>query len=295
MYLKVLVTGGSGFIGTALCRKLLAEGNEVFVLDTVEGDLKDVTYYLGDISEPYIIHSAIWEGIDVVYHLAAMANVDEVRTHRDKAFQINLRGTFNVSEACRENNILMIMASTACVYGNTPEHPSTEDGPTCPMDLYGVTKRVGEEIVKSLPRWIILRFGTTVGPEMRHALATWIFLNQAHNDKPFTITGNGQQTRNWIYVDDLVEGCYLALEKGRTNQIFNLAGSKSYTVKEMAEICFNVVHGNIHEIHFDLIPAREGDVFKEDISIEKARRMLGWKPKTSLKEALRKSYKGAFK
>jgi nucleoside-diphosphate-sugar epimerase len=146
-----------------------------------------------------------------------------------------------------------------------------------------------------LPRWVILRFGTTVGPEMRPALATWIFLNQAHNNEPFTITGNGRQSRNWIYVEDLVEGCYLAFKNYKSNEIFNLVGEKSYTIYRMAEMCAEIVNRTAKNSSWKYLPAREGDVFIENISIEKAKRMLGWKPKTNLKEALRKSYEGVFK
>lgn len=293
--MRILITGGSGFIGRTLCRKLLEDGHELYVLDIVKGDLKNVKYIIGDIIDPSIVNLPIWKDIDVVYHLAAMANVDEVRIKREKAFQVNLHGTYNISETCRENDVLMIMASTACVYGNTPQHPSTEDGPTCPMDLYGVTKRAGEEIVKSLSRWVILRFGTTVGPEMRSALATWIFLNQAHNGEPFTITGNGQQTRNWIFIEDLANGCRAVIRKHIENEIINLVGAKSYTIYRMAEMCAEIVNGTAKNTSWKFLPVREGDVNFENISIEKAMRLLGWKPKIDLKEALEKSYKVVFK
>jgi nucleoside-diphosphate-sugar epimerase len=289
--LNILITGGSGFIGTSLARRLLSAGHKVTSLDTCPPKI-DIDYIEADITNPKLKEAKFWEGMDVCYHLAAMANVDDCRAYKDKAFSVNLYGTFNVAEACRRYNIKMIFASTACVYGDTPQHPSTEDGPTHPMDLYGVTKLAGEEIIKLLSRWVILRFGTTVGPEMRSALATWVFLNQAHNNEPFTITGNGSQCRNWIYVEDLVEGCYKALKA--ENQIFNLVGRKSYTIYEMAEMCAEIVNGTAKNMRVKYIPAREGDVMKEDISIEKAKQILDWQPKTSLKEALKKSYKKAF-
>lgn len=294
--MKILITGGSGFIGSTLCRRLLKAGHEVYTLDTIPSKVDKVNSIIGDITDSKIKDYNFWVGIDVCYHLAAMANVDDCREFKDKAFFVNLYGTFNVAEACRRYGILMIFASTACVYGNSPQHPSTEDGPTNPMDLYGVTKRAGEEIVKLLPRWIILRFGTTVGPEMRPALATWIFLNQAHNNQPFTITGDGTQSRNWIYIDDLVEGCCKALEStDALNNIINLVGRKSYTVYEMAKLCDRVINGKDKTVGFLFLPAREGDVNKEDISIDKARRILHWYPKIDLKEALRRSYKEGFK
>lgn len=295
--MKVLITGGTGFIGKTLCRRLLKGGHEVHILDieSKSVDLDKVYYHYGDITSKGISNAPFWKGVDVCFHLAAMANVNECREFKYRAFKVNLYGTFNVAEACRKHNIMMIFASTACVYGNTPQHPSTEDGPTCPMDLYGVTKRAGEEIVKLLPRWIILRFGTTVGPEMRSALATYQFLSQAHNDQPFNITGFGTQTRNWIYVEDLVEGCYKAMISGYTNHILNLVGKESYTIYEVAEMCAEIVKGTSSNMHVRYFPEREGDVIREDISIEKAKDMLGWEPKVSLKEALKRSYEKAFK
>lgn len=293
--MNILITGGSGFIGTSLCRRLSKAGHKVISLDLYNSPLSQVKTFKLDITDPKLKERKFWRKIDVCYHLAAMANVDDCRVLRDKAFMVNLYGTYNIAEACRRNNILMIMASTACCYGNTSQHPSTEDGPTQPCDLYGVTKRAGEELVKLLSRWVILRFGTTIGPDMRSALATWIFLNQTHNGETLTISGDGKQSRNWIYVEDLVEGCYKVIEKGVENEVINLVGKKSYTVNQMAKLCAEIVLGRRKAYKIKYIPAREGDVFKEDISIEKAKRLLGWTPKVDLKQALKLSYKKAFK
>ena len=290
--LNVLVTGGAGFIGTSLCRKLLKAGHKVFTLDLTPSKLKNVDgSFIGDITDEKLGEREFWKHIDVCYHLAAMANVDKVRVLRTKAFNINIYGTFNIANICQKNNILMIFASTACVYGNTPQHPSIEGGPTCPMDLYGATKLAGEEIIKLIPRWVILRFGTTVGPEQRPALATSIFLDQAKRQVPLTITGYGNQSRNWIYVDDLVNGCVKVIESGVENEVINLVGAKSYTINQMASIAVEVVRGKGCTYEVKHIPAREGDIMTEDISIEKAKRILGWKPQIGLKRALELCYK----
>jgi len=288
--MRILITGGAGFIGTSLCQKLLKGGHEVTVLDIVPSPLKKVKSIIYDITLPELKVKKFWKKIDVCYHLAAMANVDDCRTFRDKAFMVNLYGTYNIAEACRRHNILMIFASTACVYGNTSQHPSTEDGPTKPCDLYGVTKLAGEQLLKLLPRWVILRFGTTVGHEQRSALATWGFLDQARKKIPLTITGTGEQTRNWIYIDDLVDGCIAVIEKNVENEIINLVGKKSYTVNQMADACAEIVLGRGQGYRIQYIPAREGDIAREDISIKKAERLLNWKPKVSLKKALKLSY-----
>lgn len=238
-----------------------------------------------------------WSDIDFVFHLAAMANVDEVRANREKAFQVNLHGTFNIVEACRKSNIPLAFASTACVYGHTIQHPSTEDGPTIPVDWYGVTKRAGEELIKGLlKKYAILRFGTTFGPEMREALCTYIFFDQAVKGKNFTIRGDGNQSRNFIFVDDLADGCIKAmyrLRDGGSSEIFNLVGEQSATIHDLAAICYKIVNGNAPlELadHVTYLPWRPDDVITEDVSIKKAQQMLGWTPKISLYEGMEKIY-----
>jgi len=302
--MRILVTGGAGFIGKSLCRRLLKEGHEVCSLDIVESTIKhrNFTSLIGDITNPKYIDPdygglELWRDVDFCFHLAAMANVDEVREHRDKAFRVNLYGTFNIIEACRKMNIPLAYISTACVYGHTKQHPSTEDGPTLPVDWYGVTKRAGEELVKGLlNRYVILRFGTTLGAEMRPALCTHIFLKVAINKEAFPIRGTGKQTRNWIYIDDLVDGCVKAMEHCTSGchlcekDTFNLVGQPSYSVKDLAHICQQIVNKRV-AITIDKLPARPDDVMREDISIKKAQDLLGWSPKVKLQEALVRIYK----
>ena len=297
--MRVLVTGSSGFIARTLIKKLINEGNVVYGLDIVESDwTKSMVFtpLIGNITDPKYIDPDYgawwWNAIDVCFHLAAMANVDEVRENREKAFQVNLHGTFNIAEACRKRNIPLLFASTACTYGNTTQHPSTEDGPTFPVDWYGITKRAGEELVKGLPqKYVVMRFGTTYGGEMREALCTSIFLREAMNGKPFTIRGTGNQTRNFIYVEDLTEGCISCMKwitSGGSNEIFNLVGQPSYSINYLADICAELTRTDNAKVY---LPERPDDVSKEDISIEKAKRLLKWEPKFDLKTGMIKIYK----
>jgi len=303
--MRILVTGGAGFIGKSLCRKLLKEGHQVLSLDIVENQIKhkNLKSLIGDITNPKYVDPdygglELWKDVDFCFHLAAMANVDEVREHRDKAFKVNLYGTFNIIEACRKLSIPLAFISTACVYGHTKQHPSTEDGPTFPVDWYGVTKLAGEELVKGLlDKYVILRFGTTLGPEMRPALCTYIFLKAAINEEAFPIKGSGKQTRNWIYIDDLVDGCVKAMEYCTSGcsccekDTFNFVGQPSYSVLALARICQRIVNGKSYPIEIKRLPARLDDVLREDISIEKAQDLLGWTPKVSFEEALERIYK----
>lgn len=295
--MNVLVTGSNGFIARTLIDNLLDQGHKVFGLDVVETpnhwNSKNFHPLVADISNSRYIDpdfgTVWWSDIDFVFHLAAMANVDDVRVNREKAFQVNLHGTFNIIEACRKGNIPLAFASTACVYGQTTQCPSTEDGPTVPVDWYGVTKRAGEELVKGLlKKYVILRFGTTFGPEMREALCTSIFLKQAIKEEKFTVKGSGEQSRNFIYVDDLVTGCIKAMRflmDGGSNEIFNLVGINSYTIHQLASICYQTVHNrpssNIKK-HITYLSWRPEDILKEDVSIEKSVRMLEWIPQVTL-------------
>jgi len=295
--LCIWVTGASGFIAKSLCRELLRRGHFVWGTDIVGNpDLKGPKNYghiYHDISKPLDeLSISCLSNVDFCFHLAAMADVDEVREQRDKAFGINLKGTYNIAEACRERNIPLIMASTACVYGHSKQRPSTEDGPTNPVDLYGVTKRAGEELVKGLcKRWVILRFGTTYGSGQRPALCTDIFLKAAIWKEAFPIKGTGLQRRNWIYIDDLVDGCVMSMEKFAVchNEIINLVGAKSIPVKVLAHTCQQIVNNRL-TISIDRYPPRPDDVYIEDVSIKKAKRLLDWKPKIDLVTGLTKIY-----
>lgn len=307
--MKILVTGSAGFIARTLIMELLKQGHQVFGLDIKETKKEWFKPYhkhfqplIGDITNPKYIDPDVngnwwWDQTDFCFHLAAMADVDEVREHRDKAFKVNLYGTFNIIEACRKRNIPLGFASTACVYGNTKQHPSIEDGPTFPVDWYGVTKRAGEELVKGLlDKYVILRFGTTYGPLMRPALCTDIFLKVAMNKEAFPIRGSGDQTRNWIYIDDLIDGCIKAMEHCTSGcslcekRTFNLVGQPSYSVRDLAHICQRIVNKK-RVITVDRLPARPDDVKRENISIEKAKTLLGWTPKVSLQEGLERIYR----
>lgn len=306
--MNILVTGSNGFIASSLIDKLLEKGHVIYGLDIVDTPPPRTAYHnsfkpiVADIAnEKYIdpnYGAEWWKEIDFCFHLAAMANVDEVREQREKAFQVNLHGTFNIIEACRKYNIPMQFTSTACVYGNTPQHPSTEDGPTFPADWYGVTKRAGEELVKGLlKKYVILRFGTTFGIRMREALCTHIFLTQAMRNEPFSINGSGEQSRNFIYVEDLVDGCCLAMQKlldgTYENEIFNLVGKESTSIIDVAKIAYEIVNGKkLTDIANNSIfrPWRPEDIMFEDISIKKAYKILGWTPKVTMLEGMKKIY-----
>lgn len=306
--MNILVTGSAGFIARTLIKRLITEGHFVYGLDIIETtgfDSRSFRSLIFDITDPRVCNPdygamEIFQKVDAVFHLAAMANVDEVAIKREKCFQVNVHGTYNIIEACRKLDIPLLFASTACTYGWTKQHPSTEDGPTVPVDWYGVSKRADEEIIKGLlKKYVIMRFGTTFGGDMREALCTHIFLKQAIEKKPFTIKGDGLQTRNFIYIDDLVDGqlkCLKWIMNGGSSEVFNLVGENTYTILCLAKICDRIVNPqdpttlNTSKIRVEYLPARPDDVYQEDISIEKAKRLLKWTPMISLEQGMKQIY-----
>lgn len=289
---KILVTGSSGFVGKSLVRKLLNKGYEVVGLDLHKSpNLPTSCEQIEmDITDSNITYLAIWEEIDYVYHLAAMANVDVAHKYHKKCIELNVMGTSNIVEICQKYNIPLCYISTCCTYGTQTKFPTSEENLPSPNEIYGATKLMGEWLVRLLPRWVILRYGTIIGPEMREALMTHIFLTSAINKQSFPIKGDGLQTRTWIYIDDLIDATTLVMEKNINHEIINVAGLESPTVMGVAHMCQQIVN-KYPTISIDLLPQRYGDTLHEEIDISKAKRILGWNPKVKVYDALERCYK----
>ncbi|OYD16940.1 hypothetical protein CH330_01340 [candidate division WOR-3 bacterium JGI_Cruoil_03_51_56] len=192
----------------------------------------------------------------------------------------------------REGDVTFSGNSTACVFGNTPNHPSTEESICVPTDIYGVTKVVGETIIKGLHEkngltYDILRFGTTYGPGLREALAIHIFIRQALENQPLTIHGSGLQTRCMIYIDDLIEGITKVLEKGIADETLNLATEEELSVLQIANMILEQTRCPSDMLKF--VPDRPGQIIKEEISMAKTQKLLDWTPQTRFKMGLKKT------
>lgn len=287
--MRVLVTGGAGFIGSHLCERLLHEGYQV-----KSYDLKR-SHVCGSIVGNITDRSALFRHLknyDCAFHLAAMANTDDVRCYPEKAVETNIKGTYVVAECCSQLQIPLNFVSTACVYGDTPNHPSDVNSVCVPTDLYGSTKLVGEAIVKQISErkgldYNILRYGTTYGPRMREALAVYIFIKKALEGKPLPIHGSGRQTRCMIYIDDLVDAQIKLLEKGVLSETFNLATEEELSVLEIANMILELT-GRPKE-SFEFVEDRPGQIMRESLDISKAKKLLEWSPKTTFEEGLKKT------
>lgn len=289
--MRILVTGGSGFIGSHVVDKLRDKGVKVRVYDTVMPIFRDdIEYYQGSILDKNALGFAISD-IDAVMHLAAVADVKDVFEEPHYSEAINVRGTINVLEVARKSNVKrVIYGSTTWVYSDAEVDTVDETTPLhAPSHLYTATKLAGEYYCQAYSKlygldYTVLRYGIPYGPRARDGAVLPIFVKKALNGEPLTIAGDGSQFRKFIYVEDLAEGNVMALQSIAQNKIYNLDGKERISIKQIAETIKDIL-GNVKIEH---TPARPGDFSGKEISSKKAKDELGWEPKTSFKEGVRR-------
>jgi len=284
--MRILVTGGAGFIGRALLVEMVERGYKPVCFDLIETSLCESI--VGDITDQEAVFAAV-EGVEAVLHLAAEANINDAHKHPARCVAVNVGGTQNLIEACLHYGVPLHFVSTCCVYGDTSEHPSNEYSICVPTEIYAVTKLLSEYVIKERHglRYNILRYGTTYGPGLRGALAIYIFINQALMDLPATIDGSGEQTRCYIYVDDVVAGTLKVLENGVMNKTINLSTNEELSVLQTVEIIREETGSTNKEIEF--YPDRPGQIMKEQIDIDYAWKLLGWWPKVDFRDGVRRT------
>ncbi|MCP8303927.1 MAG: NAD-dependent epimerase/dehydratase family protein [archaeon] len=291
--MKILVTGSAGFIGARLCEGLKEEGYFVRGFDRIsvrEGYADE--HIVGDLLEPEQVDYAV-SGTDAVFHLAAIANVNYAREHSLETVKVNVMGTSNVCEACKKYHVPIYYASTCCVYGNTSAHPTHEEAPLKPTEIYGCTKLAGEYVILGYNRLFgvpfnIMRYSTVYGKGMRKELAVFIFLEKAIRGEPIPIDGSGKQTRSFIYIGDLIEANISLLKSGVMNEIFNMAGREEVSVLEVAGEALRLAGDPNNRLFFR--EDRLGQVMKEQIDISKIRGTIGWEPKVGFKLGMKNTF-----
>lgn len=290
--MKVLVTGGSGFIGSHVVDKLRDRGIEVRVFDMVMPTFrKDIEFYQGSLLDLEALRMAL-NSIDAVYHLAAIADVKQVYEEPYYAESINVRGTINLLEAVRRSTGTkrVIYGSTTWVYSEATEQYVDEHTPIRPpAHFYTATKVASEYYCQSYSKLYnipvtILRYGIPYGPRSRSGAVVPIFVSKALKGEPLTIAGDGLQFRKFVYVEDLAEGNVLALKTAAANKIYNLDGSEKVTIKQIAETIQKVI-GNVK---IEYVPARPGDFAGKEVSSQLAKTELGWEPKIAFEEGVRR-------
>jgi len=288
--MRVAVIGGSGFIGSHLVDKLLDAGHDVTVYDIMSPH-RDVRHIFIDIMDFHRTTVALAGSYDAYYVLAAMANVNDIEKCPVETAIVNFQGIVNVLEAVRRYGGRLILASTVWVYMLANEERVTEETPLSIQNVnhtYTASKLAAELYIQSYHKlydlqFTILRYGIPYGPRGRSGTVITNFINKALKKEPLTIQGDGSQYRNFIYIEDLVEGNVAALKDSAKNQVYNLEGIRPVSIKEVAETVSKV----IGDVDINYVPARSGDFKGKIASGAKAERDLGWKPKVELEEGVR--------
>jgi UDP-glucose 4-epimerase len=289
--MRVMVTGGSGFIGSHVVDKLREHGVTVRIFDAVYPTWRqDIEFYQGSILDVEALRMAL-NRVDAVIHLAAVADVKDVFQEPHYAEAINVRGTVNVLEAVRRTGARrVVFGSTTWVYSDVEAAHVDESTPlTAPNHLYTATKIAGEYYCQAYNRLYdiettILRFGIPYGPRARPAAVIPTFVGKVLRGEPLTIQGDGSQYRKFVYVEDLAEGNVLALKPAARNKIYNLDGHERISIREVAETIKKIV--GAAKIQYSA--ARPADFGGKEVSSQKARDELGWESRTSFEEGLRK-------
>ena len=290
--MKVLVTGGAGFIGSHVVDRVIAHGHDARILDLVPSPYHDgVETVIGDLCNPEDVARAV-DGCDAVLHLAAVADVDQVAKNPGLTDRVNVQGTQTLLEAARTAGVSrFVYASTIWVYGDAagPEALAEDTPLDHPKHFYTATKIAGEMYTVSYGElygleWTILRFGIPYGPRARPTAVVPAFTAKALAGQPLTIAGDGTQSRRFVYVEDLAEGVAASLVPAAANRVYNLVGRENTSVRAIARAVRDVV-GDVPIVH---IEGRAGDLRGGNISGERAARELGWEPTTSFVDGVRR-------
>jgi UDP-glucose 4-epimerase len=290
---RVLVTGGSGFIGSHVVDKLRARGHEPVIYDLRPSPWHEkggVETVLGSITDREALERAL-HSCDAVAHLAAVADVNDVHAEPEDAERVNARGTVAVLEAARRAGVKRIVyASTIWVYSDCHEEAVDEDTLLpAPSHLYTSTKLAGELYCKAYQElygidYTILRFGIPYGPRAREAAVIPAFVGKALRGEPLTLAGDGSQSRRFVYVEDLADGVALGLSDVAAGRVYNLASDENVTIRQIAENVKELL-GDVEIVYTE---ARAGDFGGKIVCSERAKRELGWTAATPFSEGVRR-------
>jgi nucleoside-diphosphate-sugar epimerase len=305
--MKCLVTGAAGFIGSHLSLRLLREGHEVTGVDgftdfyprllkerNVGPLLGEARFSLVEKDLLDLDPRRLLEGVEVVFHLAAQAGV---RSSWGESFSVyvqnNIQVTQRLLEAAKASRLArFVYASSSSVYGLTPSLPMTETSLLYPLSPYGVTKLAAEQLCYlyfknyAVPT-VSLRFFTVYGPGQRPDMAFHKFFRAVAEGRPVTIFGDGRQTRDFTFVADIVEACLAASRLGRPGEVYNIGGGHQETLADLLPLVEEICGRRLEVARED---RQKGDVPHTFADIAKARRELGYQPRTDLREGLTREW-----
>ncbi|NPA41525.1 MAG: SDR family oxidoreductase [Aquificae bacterium] len=303
--MRVLITGAGGFLGSHLCEKFLKEGHEVIGLDNfLTGTPENIAHLFGNPNFTFfkydVTNFIFLKGkLDLILHFACPASPVDYLRHPIHTMKVDSLGTLHTLGLAKLKKARYVLASTSEVYGNPQVHPQPETywghvNPIGPRSVYDEAKRFSEALSMAYHREHgidvrIARIFNTYGPRMRMNDGRVIpnFIYQALNNQPITVHGDGSQTRSFCYVDDLIEGIYkLATQEGLEGEVFNLGNPEEYTILELAQLIIEL-SGSSSKIVFKERPEDDPDRRRPDIT--KAKEILGWEPKVSVREGLKRT------
>lgn len=290
--MKIFCTGGSGFLGQWVKNKAYENDHYFKSFDICNGH--DITSYYG-------LYSAIKNyNPDVVVHAAAIADLYQSDENKDKNFNVNISGTYNVAKACSKLNIPLIYISTCCAYGNQTklhnQDTTTENDVPRPTEVYAWSKLAGESVLGCVGKLkaTVLRLGTFYGPGMRGALFNAIVIEKNLRGETVFVDGDGEQSRQYLHVSDVADAIVLACEKiydiarilpEEYPEIFNIIGNESISVNDTIDVVNDITTVNTKVVRNER--KREGQILRQKISNFNAYQKLGWYPKTNYIDGMR--------
>jgi UDP-glucose 4-epimerase len=305
--MRVLVTGGAGFIGTHLSRRLLTDGHDVSVVDNESTGRREnlpagVRFAHADVAKPAEVEPTFARGLDAVCHIAGQVSI--IRSFSDPVADLrtNVEGTINILQLCLKYKVpRLIYASSMTLYGPSETVPTPETEPCRPDSYYGITKHAGERYVHATAERpdlgfdfnvTTLRMYSVYGPGQAlnnpYQGVLGIFLGNLLRGEPITIFGDGKQTRDFVYVDDIVDGWVRTLGNTDTyGSVINLGSGRSLSINELASRAVAAFGAGDHQIKY--APPRPGEQRTVRADIRRAQSLLGWEPRTTFEAGLAKT------
>ena len=298
--MRVLVTGGAGFIGSHIVEELLRNGASVRVLDNfssgkrenLEAFQGDLEILEGDLRDAEMI-KAVTRDVSLIFHLAAFISPPQSMLDPETCFAVNVTGTAALLEAARQAGVgKVVLSSSTAVYGNPDKFPTDEETPLQPLSPYALSKQVNELYARLYTRVfnlpvIALRYFNVYGPRQRpdsaYAAAISIFTRQLVKGEPITIHGDGKQSRDFIFVKDVVRANLQAAESDAAGEVFNICTGRETTLLDLLEE-LSEISPRSPEVHFEAV--RPGDVYRSLGNPDKAAVILGFRAGTSLANGL---------
>lgn len=298
--MNFIVTGGAGFIGSHLTKYLIMKGHTVNVIDNLRrGSFEN----LKEIKNKIIFHEInildydkmkdVAKNADGIFHQAALGSVPDSFKEPEEYHRVNALGTENILKLAKEFGFKVVYASSSSIYGNQEKFPIKEDAEKKPLNPYGKSKLESEHFAKKYAdlgvKVIGLRYFNVfgIGQNLNYAGVIPKFIERLVQHKPPIIYGNGNQLRNYIYVDDVVKANVLAFESKINHEFINIATGETISVKELADLMIRLSGLSLEPIYEK---AREGDIEKSQADISLAKKLLDWEPKITLEDGLNKIF-----